>query len=366
MKTLLSTASQFLSGEILEINPLSGGHIHQTFLVKEKFSQGTRSLVLQRVNHHVFTDPPGIIDNMLKVIQHIDKNLDPSDSFQVFNLIPTQSGQHLFQDEEGFAWRMLTFIEDSYSLDHVQDPEQAYQGALAYGKFLALISDMNAKELATTIPNFHHLGHRYETFKFACNQNISSRLNAVEEEVDFVNQRIPFIENITGLIESDRLPLRVVHNDTKLSNVLFSENTHLGISVVDWDTIMPGYLMYDFGDMVRTFSSPVPEDSRDLSSVTIQMPVFQALCQGFFYETNKIITTSEVDSLLPGAKLMTFIMGLRFLTDYLQGDIYYNITHAEHNLERCRNQFSLMESLEKNHNQLGEILNQALAKYRGF
>ncbi|MGI9544647.1 MAG: phosphotransferase enzyme family protein [Cyclobacteriaceae bacterium] len=365
MKRLYKTASEFLSGVILEIKPLSGGHIHQTFLVKEKTSQGRRSLVLQRVNHLVFTDPPGIIDNMLKVIQQINQNLELSDNFEVFKLIPTRSGPYLFNDEEGYSWRMLTFIEGSYSLDHVQDPEHAYQGALTYGKFLALIADMDANELVDTIPNFHHLGYRYETFKAVSSENKVGRLHRVQKEVDFVEQRIPFINKIVTLIEGGSLPLRVVHNDTKLSNVLFSEESHQGISVVDWDTIMPGYLMYDFGDMVRTFSSPVAEDSLDLDAVSVQMPVFQSLCAGFLHDIYSVITDSEVESLLPGARLMTFIMGLRFLTDYLQGDVYYNIEHDKHNLDRCRNQFCLMESLEKNDNQLREILRQALASYKG-
>ena len=365
MNQLHKTASEFLSGEILEIKPLSGGHIHQTFLVNEMTAYGRRSLVLQRVNHLVFTDPQGIINNMLKVIQHVAQNLEPSDKFEVFRLIPTRSGPYLFKDDEEYSWRMLTFIEGSYSLDHVQDPEHAYQGALAYGRFLALIADMDANELVNTIPDFHHLGHRYETFKAVRLDNKVGRLQAVQKEVEFVEQRIPFINSIVTLIEGDDLPLRVVHNDTKLSNVLFSRESDQGISVVDWDTIMPGYLMYDFGDMVRTFSSPVAEDSLDLDAISVQMPVFRALCAGFFHDTFSIITTSEIESLLPGAQLMTFIMGLRFLTDYLQGDVYYNIEHAHHNLDRCRNQFRLMESLEKHDSDLGEIIAQALAKYRG-
>ena len=357
-------AQQFISGEILEIKPLSGGHIHHTYLVKEATPSGARSLVLQRMNHHVFTKPQEVINNMKLVSAHIAKFLDPNDDFCIFDIIPTLKGPLLYLDNGGYSWRMLTFIDGSYTLDYVQLPKQAYEGALAYGKFLSLIAEMETTEIAETIPNFHHLGYRYEGFSKACKEDNNNRVAQVPNEVAFVKERVPFVQRIMELVTGGTLPSRVVHNDTKLNNVLFSKRTDHGISVVDWDTIMPGYLMYDFGDMVRTFTSPLPEDSRELSSVAVQLPVFQALCEGFIKALHPILTASEKNSLLIGSQLMTFIMGLRFLTDYLEGDIYYQIDYPSHNLDRCRNQFHLLLSLEEQDAKLRKILDQIVLSYR--
>jgi Ser/Thr protein kinase RdoA (MazF antagonist) len=259
-------------------------------------------------------------------------------------------------DAEGNHWRAYRFIERARTFDAVETTEQAFQAARAFGRFQQLLAGLPAPRLRDTIPDFHNTPKRFAALEHAIAADVAGRAKLAVKEIEFALER----KSIAGVLLDANLPERVTHNDTKFSNVLMDDATGEGICVVDLDTVMPGLALYDFGDMVRTTTSPAMEDERDLSKVTMQFPMFEALVRGYLESAGELLTKAEKQHLAFSGKLITFEQGVRFLADYLAGDTYYKVHHEGHNLDRSRTQFKLIESIEKQEEKM-ERLVEAIA-----
>lgn len=351
--------SQFsIEGSPATVAPFGSGHIHDTFRVSNT-NKGAPDYLLQRINHHVFQKVPALTDNIQKVTAYLrDKLKDIPGAVpekEVLTLISSKEGMGYYQDEQGNYWRMYHFLNDTRSYDLVQTVEQAYEGGKAYGRFQALLADLDPTSLHETIPLFHDMESRLQLFREALQQDPKGRVKEVSAEIDFVNKRAEFMRTICRLGGEGKLPLRVTHNDTKFNNVLLNEQDKAQC-VIDLDTVMPGYMAYDFGDAIRTTVNKASEDEKELDKIQIDVDLFQAFTNGFLEETGSFISDEEIDSLSVGALMLPFIMGLRFLTDYVGGDTYYKIQFPDHNIQRSRAQFRLVEKLEEQYELLQEII----------
>lgn len=341
--------------------PFGSGHINDTFLLTYETGAERCQYILRRINQTVFTRPRELIENTECVCHHIEEKLAeerPAESARrVLKLVPA-GAVPWYQDEAGEYWCSYRFVDKTVAIDTVQNLDQAYQAARAFGKFQGQLADLDPDQVVETIPDFHHLLKRYETFEKALEVDAHGRCSSVQEEIDFVMSRKALADRIMAALADRSLPIRVIHNDTKVNNVLLDEDTGEGMCVIDLDTVMPGTVIYDFGDMVRTFTSPAAEDEQDLSKIRMRMEVFEALTRGYLEEANEFLNDTERSMLVYGAKLLTLIMGVRFLTDYLMGDIYYKIHHPSHNLDRARTQFQLLQHIEAAESQMEEIVSR--------
>ncbi len=353
-----------LYGDLQSAKSWGGGHINDTYLLLFNQAGIEVKYILQKLNQTVFTNPEAVTNNISLVCNHLANKWRltgvKDTSRRYLGLIPTLDGHAAFIDEDQEYWRVFLYIEKSIAFDVVQKPEQAFQAARAFARFQLGLEGLCVEEVSDTIPNFHHLGKRFDSFKKALEVDIQNRKTGVQPEIDFVLVRESLSRRIQSAIELGEIPMRIVHNDTKLSNVLLDADTGEGLCVIDLDTLMPGTLLYDFGDMVRTFSSPVSEDEADVTKVQLQMDIIEALCQGYLSEIKALLVPQERKMLLTGAFHMTFIMGIRFLTDYLQGDVYYKTKYPAHNLVRARNQFALLKSLEEQQLAIQQIIDRCL------
>jgi len=339
-----------LSGEIVSASPYGSGHINDTFKVDVKPAGGPRRYVLQRINHHVFRRPDELMANVERVCAHAHAKLKTAGETdadrRTLRLIPTRAGKAWHIDAAGNRWRCYHFIEGATGHDVVRSPEQAYAAARAFGAFQALLADLPGGRLHETIPDFHHTPSRFARFQQALAQDAQGRAAACVPEIAFALARSHEINVVVDALRDGTLPERVTHNDTKLNNVLLDDVTQEGVCVIDLDTVMPGSVLYDFGDLVRTSTSPAAEDETDLSQVRLQLPMFEALVKGYLASADGFLTPKEKELLPFAGKLITFEIGLRFLTDWLEGDVYFKIKRPTHNLDRARTQFKLVESIE--------------------
>lgn len=332
---------QFLPNiPIKEINTLTSGHINDTYLVETQ--QG--SYVLQKLNHHVFPNIPELMNNKVKVAKHLAQKKDYS--YALLHFYPCQSGEYYFQDEEGFYWNMMDFIPDSKVLDKTETKEQAAEAGKAFGAFIKALDEFDATELYEIIPDFHKMSFRYEQFDEALVGAGEERQKKASVWIDQVLASREKMQRLQKKHESGEIPLRVTHNDTKLSNILFDLNDK-ALAVIDWDTLMPGIVHYDFGDSIRTICSTATEDETDLEKVQFNKVYYQAYYQAFTQELKGTLTLKEIELLPLAPPTITFIMGLRFLTDYLSGDVYYKIKYTDHNLDRAANQLTLVNRIEE-------------------
>lgn len=330
----------------LSCEPYGNGHINDTFLVcteKERF-------ILQRMNQNVFPHPDRMMENILGVTKHIQRKAseqgeNPKRSTLV--ILPTLDGQFYFHDSIGSWWRLYEFTEGTVTKERVENGQDFYTCAIAFGNFQQQLADYPADTLHETIVNFHNTPVRFENLRRAVNEDVCGRAEAVRAEIDFAFAREAFARVLEDARKAGELPLRVTHNDTKLNNILFDEGTDLPICVVDLDTVMPGYSVTDFGDSIRFGANTAAEDETDLSLVSMDTELFRLYAEGFIKGCNGSLTEKELDLLPEGAMMMTFECGMRFLTDHLQGDVYFKIHHPNHNLERCRNQFALLADMER-------------------
>jgi len=343
-----------IPGKFVSATPYGTGHINDTYAVTFLQGDSCQRAILQRINHHIFKNPLALMDNIHRVTTHLSSKTPdtPQARRTVLRLIPTHLGNSWHQDESGNYWRAYEFVPNARSYDSVDSPNQAFQAAKAFGDFQKLLADLPEPRLNDTIPDFHHTPKRFQTLENSITVDIANRAYLAQPEIAFALQR----KAITGILLGACLPERVTHNDTKLSNVLIDDQTGEGICVIDLDTVMPGLAPYDFGDMVRTTTSPAREDEQDLSKVTMQFPMFEALLRGYLASAGDFLTETEKQFLPFSGKLITFEIGIRFLTDYLSGDTYYKTHRPGHNLDRCRTQFKLMESLEQQEKQMNKLL----------
>ena len=297
------------------------------------------------MNHNIFKNPVAVMDNIQRVTAHLAHQLNGQSDCdrRVLTLIPSREGKTWFEDGGGDFWRTYHFIEGATTYDAVRSPEQAFQAARAFGNFQHMLASLPAPRLHETIPDFHHTPKRFAALETAIASDVANRAMAAKAEIEFALSRQP----MAGALIEAGLPERVTHNDTKFNNVLLDDTSGEGICVIDLDTVMPGLAAYDFGDMVRTTTSSAKEDERDLSKVAMEFPLFEALVRGYLESADDFLTKDEKRHLAFSGKLITFEIGIRFLTDYLMGDTYFKIHRDGQNLDRCRTQFKLVESMEQ-------------------
>lgn len=340
-----------IEGKVLSVIPYGSGHINDTF----KVTAENKNYLLQRINHSIFKNVEGLTSNIAKVTQHLNGKVNIENlNIEVLTAIETTTGSYIFKDDDSF-WRMFHFIENCKSFDLVEGENIAFEGGKAYGQFILMLNDFPAEELIETIPQFHDIQFRLDNFHKSLKKDTSNRVEGARKEIDIVISRANEMKKIYQLGKANKIPLRVTHNDTKINNVLFNSQKE-GICVIDLDTVMPGYVHYDFGDAIRTFTNTADEDEKDLSLVSMNMEYFKSFSTGFFSEMKTVLNLTEIETLAFSAKLMTYIIGLRFLTDYLDGDIYYKTKCPEHNLTRARVQFKLLESMEEQFEEMEKVI----------
>jgi hypothetical protein len=358
---LLHVVEKFgTDGTVASVRPFGSGHINDTFKV-ETLEKMAPDYLLQRKNHYVFKDVPGMMDNIRRVTEHIRKKLEQVEGAdpdrEVMTLIPTKEGEWYTRDEKGNYWSMFLFIPDSVSYDVVHDDRMAYEGGRAFGRFQRLLADLPGPPLNVTIVDFHNMAWRFENFHKALKADTVGRARSVQKEIDFTLAREDEMVSYYKYL-CDHLPERITHNDTKFNNILFDKNGR-ALCIIDLDTVMPGYVAYDFGDSIRTAANTGEEDDPDLDKVTFNRSVYENFSRGFISEIREALTPEEIESIPFGAKYMTFIMGIRFLTDYLEGDIYYKISDPEQNLRRVRTQHKLVLAMENHFDEMQRIVRKA-------
>ena len=362
-EALIVAAEFAFGGRILSAAPYGSGHINDTFLTLVESAGGPRRFILQRINHQVFKQPDLLMENVARVCAHAHAKLlaaGASDAHRrALRLIPTHQGKAWHVDQAGKRWRCYDFIEGATGHDVVRSPAQAESAAKAFGAFQALLADLPGERLHETIPEFHHTPSRFARFQAALAKDSHGRATAAGPEIAFALARASEVNVVVEALRDGSLPERVTHNDTKLNNVLLDDITQEGVCVIDLDTVMPGSALYDFGDLVRTSTSPAAEDETDLSLVRLQLPMFSALVRGYLATARGFLTPREKELLPFAGKLITFEIGLRFLTDWLEGDTYFKIKRPTHNLDRCRTQFKLVASIEEQLPAMREIVERA-------
>lgn len=335
------------------VNPFGNGHINNTY--KLDLQEEKKSYILQRINTDVFKDPHGICDTHDRLQDTIFKGQHP---ITIAKLIPTADGKNLFTDDEGGVWRMTSFIEDSYTIDVVEEDWQAFEAGNAFGWFAKACDKLDAATFKESIKDFHRLSFRLRQLDEAIAADKAGRLDSIKDIVNFYKERQASVSEIETLVDEGKIPLRVVHNDTKINNLLFRGKK--AAAVIDLDTVGPGILYYDYGDALRTSASTTEEDEKDLSKVHFNMDAFQAFTNGYIGQVKTIVTDAEENLFYMAPKLMTYIMGIRFLADYLNGDVYYKTAHKEHNIDRSKVQKKLIESMEMQEDEMKEIIEKAL------
>lgn len=352
-----------IEGRFLLAEPYGCGHINTTYCAY--FDEGSRPpmrVIVQKINTGIFKDPDGLMNNISLVTDHIRKiNEGSSDAWRcTLTVIPTLDGKLFYTDSEGNAWRVYVFVENTISLQQVENAEQFESLASTFGEFQNQLSGFDASKLVETIPNFHNTVSRFEALEKAISDNIAGRRDEVKAEIEFALARKTDAGLLLGELGAGNLPLRVTHNDTKLNNVLFDADSGKAVCVIDLDTVMPGLVHYDFGDSIRFGASTAAEDEKDLSKVEMDLSLFEAYARGFIKSCGKSLTEKEIEYLPFSAKLMTYECGIRFLADYLNGDTYFKIHYPEQNLDRTRTQFKLVADMEKKMDEMKKIIKKLI------
>ena len=360
---LEETAEKFkVKGNILSVKAFGSGHINDTLRV-ETINDNKQSYLLQRINHHVFPNVEGLMNNILLVTQHLQSKIAAVDKSlcdtHVLTLVLTKDDKLYYQDENGDYWRMFLLIEDTRSYDIVETSQQAFEGGRAFGIFQKQLADLDAGKIVEVIPNFHNIQFRLSNLQKAIEANPLNRVEGVQDLLDYIAARAEKMKTILNWGNSGLLPLRITHNDTKFNNVLLDKNDKVQC-VIDLDTVMPGYVAYDFGDAIRTIINPVAEDEKDTSKIKLLLGLYEAFAEGYLSEAKEFLTDKECESLVEGVFLFPYMQGVRFLTDYLEGDHYFKTNYEDHNLVRAKTQFKLVEEMEKN----ATLLRDIVCKYK--
>ena len=345
---------------LVEWEAYGSGHINDTYLLTYECSQPEPfKVILQRINKKVFTKPAEVMENILGVTSYLREQIIKAggdSQREALSVIPTKDGKPYHIDSDGDYWRVYNYISDATSYDKVEKPEDFYESAVAFGHFQYLLADYPAKTLYETIPGFHDTKARFLRFKEVVAKDVCGRVARAQGEIDFVLKRQEVAEIFGDLLDKGEIPLRVTHNDTKLNNVMIDNKTGRGICVIDLDTVMPGLAMNDFGDSIRFGASTGAEDEQDLDKIRCDLELFKLYTKGYVKGCNGSLTKKEIELLPMGAKVMTFECGMRFLTDYLEGDQYFKIHREGHNLDRSRTQFKLVADMEEKWEEMQRIV----------
>ena len=361
---LRPVAARFqVCGDFHEAAPYGSGHINDTYAAVFDQAGSPMRYIFQRINHNVFKDPAGLMGNVERVTAHIRRKLEAAGADQisrrVLTLVPARDGKCWYADAEGNHWRCYLFIEQARSYDQIETARQAFEAARAFGEFQQQLADLPAPRLRDTIPNFHHTRSRFDALCQAIEQDACNRASGVKSEIEFALRHESLVDVLQDLQERGLLPERVTHNDCKLNNVMLDDATGQGVCVIDLDTVMPGLALYDFGDMCRTTTCPTAEDERDLSKVEMRMEMFEALVNGYLASAGGFLNPVEKGHLVFCARLITFEIGIRFLTDHLAGDRYFKVHRPGHNADRARVQFKMVESFERNDAAMRKVVEAA-------
>ncbi|OUU28117.1 MAG: hypothetical protein CBC04_01930 [Verrucomicrobia bacterium TMED44] len=337
--TLVEKVEKFsVDGKCIHLVPNGNGNVNDTFVATLKEGEMKKKYTLQRINHQVFKNPAELMDNFSRVSRH----LQTKPGRRCLRVIPAKDGQFYHLDEDGNYWRLMEYIEGVKCLEVPQNRKQAYEVARTFGQFQADLLDLPGKRLLETIPEFHNTSKRFDSFSQALTLDVKKRACSVKEWIDFVQGR----KILCDALRTEELPVRVVHNDTKINNVLLDAKSEEGVCAIDLDTVMPGCVLHDFGDLVRTAACPVSEDEMNLEKVIFLPETYEAIVEGYYQATCEFLSDLEIRRLAKAPMVITYELGVRFLTDYLLGDAYFKINYPEHNLNRAKVQFSLLSSME--------------------
>lgn len=338
------------NGELTNTVQLNDGHINNTFLFEFDENGKTNKYLVQELNTYVFKQPVELMQNVVGVTNHL-RNIvvknggDPER--ECLYVIFAKDEKSYFIDSDNRFWRCYNFVDNAHSYQSVDSSETFFNAAKAFGKFQCMLADYPSETLVETIPNFHNTVSRFADFKKALEDNLSGRADEAKPEIDFVLAREKDCAVLVDMLNAGELPLRVTHNDTKLNNVMFDNESNEGICIVDLDTVMPGLSLYDFGDSIRFGANTAAEDEKDLSKVSLSLEYFKAYTLGYLSTAGESLTAKEIEYLPYSAKLMTLECGIRFLGDFINGDLYFKTAYPEHNLVRCRTQFELVADIER-------------------
>ena len=350
LKQILNAFS--LDAEPIICERFGHGHINETYIA---LTDTGRRYILQKINNRVFSDVPALMENIAAVTAHLRSQISDPDG--VLTLVPTREGGSFLEAEDGTFWRMYDFVDHSLCLQAPETAEDFYQSAVAFGNFQQQLATFPADTLHETIPNFHNTADRYRLFREKLAQDPMGRAKDVQAEIEFALAREEEAATLVNMLAAGELPLRVTHNDTKLNNVMLDERTRKPLCVIDLDTVMPGLSLYDFGDSIRFGAATAAEDEQDLSKMEMDLELFRIYTRGFLSACPGL-TDNEKKMLPMGAKLMTLECGVRFLTDYLDGDRYFATKREGHNLDRCRTQFKLVADMESKWEQMKQIVEE--------
>ncbi len=348
-------------GDLISAEPFGDGHINDTYVVTYNQSEQKVRYILRKINKYVFKLPELIVENTVYITNHIQSKMNAEEekdvSRKVLSLIKAKDGTHSYIDENKDYWCVIPFIERAYTVNKVETTKQAYEGAKAYGRFQRYLFDIDIQKCHITIKNFHNISDRINVLDEELKSNSTNRMKEASAEISTF-EKFKYIDELFQKFLQDNIPLRITHNDTKINNVMLNKKDDKGLCVVDLDTIMPGYIMNDFGDMVRSFVSPISEDETDIENIKVRLPIFRAIAEGYLSELKNHLTEKEISNLVLGAKIIVYEQAVRYLTDYLKGDVYYKTHYENQNLIRAKNQFKLLEEIIKNEKEMEQIINK--------
>jgi hypothetical protein len=330
-------------------NSFGHGHINDTFLIRTA-GTNTPDYILQRKNHIVFRDVPGMLNNIVLVTDHIRRKLGSEDEKEidrkVMKYLSTNEDQYFIRDEEGNFWTLFLFVDDSHGVEEVSNPGQAYSAGKAFGRFQTLLSDLDSGELIETIPGFHNGKYRFDQFNDAVRSDFAGRCKEMESVITQLQGRKAEMLRLQLWLDNGKLPVRITHNDTKINNILYDQNDDI-LCIIDLDTVMPGSILFDFGDAIRTLGNSAAEDEPDITKISFRTDYFDAYTRGYLSESTHFLTGFEEKNLVFACRYMVWEQAIRFLTDYLNGDKYYKISYAGHNRVRTLSQLRYLEVLEE-------------------
>ena len=354
-----------ISGEPVSQGIFTDGHINSTLLLEFKEDGEIKKYLIQGVNTHVFKNPKELMENIVSVTSFLKKKIEENGGDaerETLTFLQADTGDYYYYSGEK-CWRIYKFIDNSHTTNKIEDKTHFENAGRSFGNFQKHLADYPMGTLHETIKDFHNTPKRFDNLEAAIKNNLAGRAESIKADIDFAMARRPEAGRLLDLHAQGRIPLRVTHNDTKLNNILFDDETNEGICVIDLDTIMPGFSLYDFGDAIRFGGNTTREDDDNLDNVQISLELFESYAEGFLSASAKALTIDEVENLAFSAMLMTLECGIRFLTDYLDGDVYFRTHYPEHNLVRARNQFKLVYEIEQHMDEMNEIVMNIYKKY---
>ena len=355
---IIDIVKHFLPSEqVLFFKPIGNGHINSTYMVETD----RNAYCLQEINTKIFSNVEGLMSNIDKVTDHIKKKAmekGENPHRATLNFLPNLSTGKMYVETENHAYRMYEFIDDVYTVETMDDPKKFYSAGLGFGSFAKQLSDFDASMLTETIVNFHNTPSRFCDFESALEYNYQNRASDVQKEIDFVKSRKAFMSLFVDKLENGELPLRVTHNDTKINNILFDQKTDAPATVIDLDTVMPGSYLYDFGDAIRSGATHAAEDEKDLSKVDFDLELYEQFAKGYLESCGDSLSPMEIKMLPYSSIMLTLECGMRFLSDHLNGDVYFKVHRENHNLDRARTQFKLVAEMENHIDDMAAIINK--------